>query len=87
MFCLDIGPHFGCTDAHVSSKVIKENTFKKFVSLCMSVCPRSFGSSGHKNSWRYSYKVLYLDQMFSKLKSETYNILIFKPQKGVLWTH
>ena len=81
-FCLYIGPNrlkFGCTRFKQSYQRIhlQQNSCQ---SVCLSVCPRSFLSSGHKNGWRYSYEFLYLDQMSSNLKSELW---IFWPQKRV----
>ena len=47
-------------DAHVSSKVIKENTVYKIVFVCLSVifCVHK---CGHKHGRRYSHEILYLD--------------------------
>ena len=64
--------------APFQAKLSKKTSLTKCLSICPSVCPRSFVSSGHKNGWRYSYQILYLDQMSSNLKSELYNILIPK---------
>ena len=62
--------------AHVSSKVMNENTRKKIsvcLSVCLSVCvfawfPRIVAHDSRKNGLMDYYEISYLDQMSSNLR-------------------
>ena len=63
--------------AHVSSKVMNENTLNK-IPVCLLVCLRGFREkllTIHVK--RDHYEISYLDQISSNLRSLPYNVLIF----------
>ena len=68
------------------AKLLKKTPSKN--SCLFSVCPRNFLTTWQKkkNGKKYSYEILYLDQMSSNLKSKLQNIInILTPKAGFEW--